>query len=174
MEGILDKKELERLCRWYEDCLKIIPEARKKALQAAADAVKAELDRQIDTRVNDAHGKVKRWQQVTMGSRGGYSKLSPEKVPVTNKYGKQYGYNSRQVTGYLDRGHAVPSPTGKNSNYAPNLRKAILGSNGRAVVPGRLFYSWTKMKASELGIAAMEKSLEQMTEDFVDLLYEKS
>lgn len=172
MREVLDHSELDRLCRWYEDALKCIPEAKQRALRAAAEAVKQELDRQIATRLDDSRGKVRTWQQVTMGSRGGYSRVGPTKQEVTNQYGKRYGYNATQVTGYLERGHAVPSPSGKNQRYQPRLQKAIFGLAGNAVVPGRQFYSFTKMKASGIGIDAMEKELDKLTDEFVDLLAE--
>ena len=70
-----------------------------------------------------------------MGSKGGYSRVGPGKQEVANQYGKKYGYTAAQVTSYLERGHAVPSPTGKSQRYRPNLEKAILGSAGNAVVP---------------------------------------
>ena len=57
MKEILDHSQLSRLCRWYEDALKLIPEAKTRALRAAADAVKQELDRQISSRLDDSHGK---------------------------------------------------------------------------------------------------------------------
>lgn len=172
MKEILDHSQLSRLCRWYEDALKLIPEAKTRALRAAADAVKQELDRQIASRLDDSHEKVRTWQQVQMGSKGGYSRVGPGKQEVANQYGKKYGYTAAQVTSYLERGHAVPSPTGKSQRYRPNLEKAILGSAGNAVVPGRQFYSYTRLKASDLGIAAMEDELDRLTDEFVDLLAE--
>lgn len=172
MRETLDHSELDRLCRWYEEALKCIPEAKRRALRAAAEAVKQELDRQIAIRLDDSRGKVRTWQQVTMGSQGGYSRVGPTKQEVANQYGKRYGYSAAQVTGYLERGHAVLSPFGKNQRYQPRLKKAIFGSIGNAVVPGRKFYSYTRLRSSELGIAAMEDELDRLTDEFVDLLAE--
>lgn len=173
MKGVLDKSELDRLCRWYNEVLKHIPESKSKALKAAAEAVKVEVDRQIGQRVTDSHGKVRSWQGVTMGSEGGYSRVGPTTEPTTNKYGKHYGYNAAQVTSYIERGHGTPKPTGKDPDYRARLKTAILSGNG-AAVPGRLFYSWAKMRASELGVAAAEEVLEKLADEFVDLLYELS
>lgn len=164
------------MVRYYEDVLKHIPDAKTQALKAAAEAVHKKLLENIDSQIDDEHGKVKSWQEVTMGSYGGYSRIGPKKEDIPNQYGKYYGYNSAQVTAHIERGHAVPSPTGKNKRYQPrfNEDRIVFGENGRVIVPGRPFYSDTKTEAGKIALREMEEVLEGLSEKYVDLLYDLS
>ena len=167
MPATVDTRGLDRLVESWDKLLQRFPEEKRSAL----DRLGRELLQRVRREIGGS-GKVAGWQAPHMGSKGGYSRVGPGKQEVANQYGKKYGYTAAQVTSYLERGHAVPSPTGKSQRYRPNLEKAILGSAGNAVVPGRQFYSYTRLKASDLGIAAMEDELDRLTDEFVDLLAE--
>lgn len=174
MKCHLDTDALKRFCAVNEDILKHIPEAKSEALKAMAAAAHEELNRQIDRRLSDGRGKVKGWQEVKMGSEGGYSRVGAKSEPVTNKYGKYYGYNSAQVTAFLERGHAVRGPSGKDPKYRPRLAESTVLTRHGGVVPGRLFYSWAKDASMELALEAAYKVMDKLADDYFELLYELS
>ena len=72
-----------------------------------------------------------------------------------------------ETTRWLERGHGTP-PTGrKTQSY---VRKAktwheIAERSGNGYVEGRLFYSWTYMKAVDHAIEAAEKLLDSISEE---------
>lgn len=178
----IDKTSLERFIRVNEDILKTIPTARRRALYAAATAAQKEVRAEIDQRVDDSRGRVKRWQEVVMGSRGGYSKVAPSKVPVANRQGKYSGYNAAQITGFINHGHGVRAPSGKakrneTSRYSGKLvwndhakRRDSTGAFITGVVPGRMFYSWSRERAAQAGLEAMYEVMDQIADDWQDLL----
>ena len=98
-----------------------------------------------------------------MGSRGGYIKIQAAKEE-TNRY----GYTARQITGYLERGHKMVLP--KRNRYRDVDRSSVSKSDrtventatGDLVVPGYLFYSYTKMRAVNAARMAAESVLEEL------------
>lgn len=174
----LNPEALERLIRTYEDLLKTIPTAKKQILYAAAVAAKRVLDEQISQRVDDSRGRVRRWQEVSMGSRGGYSAVSPTNVQVQSQNGKSYGYNSAQITGFLERGHAAPLPRGRSTTYRERVKTTTIRNDhaktrSQYVIPGRQFYSWTRDHyAPQVALDAMYDKAEELVEDWEDLLAE--
>ena len=74
----LDKQRWDRFWSYWEKELPgQIKSAKRQAAQAAGEAIRDEVARQVRSRVNDAHGRVERWQQLRMGSGGGYIAVSP-------------------------------------------------------------------------------------------------
>lgn len=167
-------QDLGRLLHAFDEVLEKIPEAREKALEAAGERVKKELDRQIVARLpgQDRHGHVRSWQETTMGSKGGYLRIKP-----TNKETVKEPYNSRQVTGYLERGHKIaPSRRGRyravsRSEPAPKKGSHVVTneSNGNLVVKGFQFYSWTRSRAANEARKAAEIVLEELEDTLEDL-----
>ena len=167
-------QDLGRLLHAFDEVLEKIPEAREKALEAAGERVKKELDRQIVARLpgQDRHGHVRSWQETTMGSKGGYLRIKP-----TNKETVKEPYNSRQVTGYLERGHKIaPSRRGRyravsRSEPAPKKGSHVVTneSNGDLVVKGFQFYSWTRSRAANEARKAAEIVLEELEDTLEDL-----
>lgn len=168
-------QDLGRLLHAFDEVLEKIPEAREKALEAAGERVKKELDRQIVARLpgRDQHGRVRSWQDVTMGSKGGYLRIKPTDLEIVNKY----RYNSRQVTGYLERGHKIAS-SGRGryravsrSEAAPKKDSHVVTneSSGDLVVKGFQFYSWTRSRAANEARKAAEIVLEELEDTLEDL-----
>lgn len=168
-------QDLGRLLHAFDEVLEKIPEAREKALEAAGERVKKELDRQIVARLpgRDQHGRVRSWQDVTMGSKGGYLRIKPTDLEIVNKY----RYNSRQVTGYLERGHKMVLP--ERNRYRKVDRSSVSlrekshvvanESNGDLVVKGFQFYSWTRSRAANEARKAAEIVLEELEDTLEDL-----
>ena len=173
METSIKKDALERFVRVNETILRNIPSAKKQALYAAATAAQAVVRREIDRRVDDSRGRVKRWQEVVMGTRGGYAKVAPSDVRVAASNRKYYGYGADDVTRYLERGHGVRAPAGKNKRYGARLKRAGFSRNtGRAYVPGRMFYSFARSDAERAGLEAAWEIMDQISDDYVDFLAE--
>ena len=156
----------QRFWAQWEHVIEQVPEAKRDALKAMGEAVLAELRDQIDLQgVNDARGRVKRWQEYRIGCGGGYVAVSP----VTDEAQVTRGgetTTSKDVTRYLDRGHGVRGPSGRAKRYEPRYQHA------RLYVPGHLFYSYTRDKAGRIAAHAAEKNvlvpLENMLEDIMD------
>lgn len=166
MRTEFDTERWQRFWSSWEHVIEQVPEAKQDALKAMGEAVLAELRSQIDQQgVNDARGRVKRWQEYRVGSGGGYVAVSPvaDEVHVTKSGEKT---SAKDVSRYLDRGHGVRGPSGRNKRYRPRFQHA------RLYVPGHLFYSYTRDKAGRIAAHAAEKNvlvpLENMLEDIMD------
>ena len=159
----LDKQRWDRFWSYWEKELPgQIKSAKRQAAQAAGEAIRDEVARQVRSRVNDAHGRVERWQQLRMGSGGGYIAVSPvsdEAVQVTHGGQKR---SAKDVTRYLERGHGVRPPSGRAERYRPRLR------SGRVYVPGRMFYSWAAAEAEKLALRAADRAMGRIADEIDD------
>ena len=74
----LDKSRWDRFWSYWERELPgQIKTAKGQAVRAAGEAIRDEVAGQVRSRVNDPRGRVERWQQLRMGSGGGYIAVSP-------------------------------------------------------------------------------------------------
>lgn len=154
-------KELEQFLHYYQRVMDAIPNARKEALSAAAEAVKEEVDRQIDLRLQDRNGRVKRWQQVTMGSKGGWARVKPEEMERD-----KWGYDSVDITRYLERGHKAVMSKRHGKVRAYDTKKTVRSaSTGELIVRGRQFYAFSNSKAQQLALAAARKVLDRIEDE---------
>lgn len=143
----LDKKQWETFWKVWNRRLETLPGAKKAALYAAGQAVLPVLRQQIERRVDDRHGRVRKWQEIRLGSKGGYVAISP----VTDEL--SVDQTARDTTRYLERGHKIRPPSGRAKRYSPRIR------SGRTYVPGRMFYSWTRMDATKLAVSAAREEI---------------
>lgn len=159
----LDKQRWDSFWSYWEKELPgQIKDAKRQAMQAAGEAIRDEVAHQVRSRVNDAHGRVERWQQLRMGSGGGYIAVSPvsdEAVQVTHGGQKS---SAKDVTRYLERGHGVRPPSGRAERYRPRLR------SGRVYVPGRMFYSWAAAEAEKLALRAADRAMGRIADEIDD------
>lgn len=159
----LDRQAWDALWQYWEDFItEEWPGAKKAALFAAGQAVLPVLKSQIAKRVDDQRGRVRRWQELRLGSRGGYAAISPRGNLVAAGSGQ---LTDRDVTRYLEHGHRVRLPSGRSKRYDPHIR------SGRLYVPGRLFYSWTKLDAGKIAVEAADKALREASDALDDALY---
>lgn len=163
---LIDQNQWDAFWRVWDRKLETFPDAKKAALFQAGLAVKALLDRQISTRLNDPRGRVRRWQELRVGSGGGYVAISPVDDTVRVSRSTSNQYSARDITRYLERGHKIRMPSGRWKRYVPRVYER-LDANGKnylySIVPGRMFYSWTKMNSSSVAIkAAREEVLKWM------------
>lgn len=149
-----DKKELESFLHFYGKFIQKIPAIKTQALYAAAKSFQEEVRTQIQEQgVRDSFGRVKRWQQVRMGSKGGYAAVYPM-AEHTQKTWRGKPVYSSQITRWLERGHGA--------------RKSRSGfyHSGVQYVKGYLFYSWARSKGVAAARGAFERELDRITDEW--------
>lgn len=174
-KATLDRQKLDRFARRWEDLYHAFPDARRQAAQAMGEAVQKDLNAQIQAAdlENGAKSTVRSWQDVRIGSRGGYAAVSPAGGVAKPRAGqKQHTWRGdpvtqKQVTRWLERGHGTPSTGRMTQNYVRKTKTwhEIAERRGEGYVKGRLFYSWTYMKAVDHAIEAAEKLLDSISEE---------
>lgn len=180
-----DKKQWDTFWKGWERRLETLPGARKAALFQAGRAAEKVLHKQIDSRFDETriarrnkrwvnvHPRedVKRWQDLRLGSFGGYLAISPGKGTVYS------GASYKDVTRYLERGHKTREPSGRWKRYFDRTdgERLIQASYGARksyesffVVPGRMFYSWAQMDATRVAIAAARGEILEWIEGFAE------
>ena len=170
----IDKRSLQKFFEDWDDLIRAVPEAKKAALTVMGEVFKQEVDAQIIAQgVDDSFGHVRAWQEVRIGSGGGYGVLSPRKGTVRDRFGRTHTRNGRsvtakQVTRWLERGHGT-----RKSLYSGKRRwsrevdwSRVDSRTGLVFVPGHLFYSWTKQKATPRAVAAAESELCHIADEF--------
>lgn len=149
----VDTKELQSFIAYYEKFWKKLPVIKSKALYAAGKVLQEEVREQIRAQgVQDRFGRVNRWQQLTLGSQGGYVRVSPMSE-YTESTWKGKDVSSKQITTWLERGHGV--------------RKNRYGYySGPTYVKGRLFYSWAKLRGYSKALDAAAREIDRITDDW--------
>ena len=172
-QATIDRQRLEQFNRYWEALYKVVPEARKKAVEAMGTAVLRELDVQIQAAdlEGDAKGTVTSWQELRVGSKGGYAAVTPQKdtAPPKGKE-KQHTWNGKavtkkQVTGWLERGHGVRQPAPGSDRRWRTLKSKTNDRTGLNHVEGRRFYSWARLKALDRALEAANEALEVFAEE---------
>lgn len=167
----LDRKAIEKFNSYWEDLMEEFPEARASAVKAMGQAVKRDLDAQIGRAdlEADAKGTVRSWQELRLGSRGGYAALSAQKGKPSGGRTKSWrgqAVTIKQVIKWLERGHGVRKPApGSAAAWNRAGRSGLNTVTGLRYVKGRMFYSWTKMKAMEHALDAANEALEIFAEE---------
>ncbi len=102
--------------------------ARKRADQRAIHErlgarMQSEVRSQIRGKINDAHGHISGVQARVVGSGGGYAAVRPS--------GTDSGPNSlNAITNYLENGHAIRRPSGRNPRYRPHIKMLYVSGRG--------------------------------------------
>lgn len=154
-----NREKLERFNRYWAELLKEFPEVRKEAVAAMGEAVLKEVRGQVTARgVRDESGHVREWQEVRIGSRGGYAAIKAKNTPSAHKSKTYHGktVSGSQVTAWLERGHGVPALSKRR--WAGYGRKGKI-AGAKSYVSGHQFYSWTKPRAQELALKAADRVL---------------
>ena len=176
----VERREMDAFARYWDSLYEAVPEARRKAAETMGESVKRDLDAQIGKAdlESDAKGTVRSWQQIRIGSLGGYAAVSPKAYKWSHQHGKgkpkfwkQMRVSTRMVTKWLERGHGVghrPSTNSKGSRLARGLREGKSMWNDKTgvnFVYGRMFYSWAKMKAWDHAKDAADKVLGKIADE---------
>lgn len=173
LKAELNRKAVRKFISYWEDLIEEFPEARGEAVRTMGEAVKRDLDAQIGRAdlEEDARGTVISWQELRLGSLGGYAAITPKADTARPRAGKQHTWKGKavtqkQVTRWLERGHGVRKPApGSDRAWNRAGRSGINTVTGLRYVKGRMFYSWTKMKALEHALDAANEALEIFAEE---------
>ena len=166
---------MDRFARYWEKLYQAFPDARRQAAQAMGEAVQKDLNAQIQAAdlENGAKSTVRSWQDVRIGSRGGYAAVSPAGGVAKPRAGqKQHTWRGnpvtqKQVTRWLERGHGTPSTGRMTQNYVRKTKTwhEIAERRGEGYVEGRQFYSFTRMKAWEHARKAADQALSLIADE---------
>ena len=143
-------EQIDRLCEKLKRSPEVFQQARRECFEAAAREAERIVDRQIG-----GSGKVQRWQESTVGTRGGYARVAPKKetwTERTKKAGNRYAVGA--VTNAIVSGHRFPSPSGRRY-YKPRIR------SGGMKVPGRPFYDQAEPQIRDLARRTAEQVVER-------------
>ena len=97
----MDRARLEQFNRFWEELLQAVPDARRQAVEEAGAAVQRELNAQIGAAelADGAKGTVRTWQELRVGSKGGYAALSPGKGTAQPRAGEaQHTWKGKPVS----------------------------------------------------------------------------
>ncbi|MEQ2445003.1 hypothetical protein WMO64_16240 [Pseudoflavonifractor sp. CLA-AP-H29] len=181
-----ERKRLDQFLRFWEPLFEKVPEARRAAVEAMGETVKQELDAQIRAAdlEEDAKGTVISWQEVRLGSGGGYVAVSPVKGKSVQsrdrtKRGeklRQHTYRgaavtSHQITKWLEKGHGArqADPTKayawSRSRWNRDHAAPFNDRTGKQYIQGRMFYSWASLKARDIALRAASRVLERIGDE---------
>lgn len=132
-------QQLEILADRFDKSVAEFPAIRRSALETAGRQLLPVVQGRIGGR-----GKVQTWQELHMGSRGGYAAVRPKAKTFvqTKRTGKQYAVGA--VTSAIEHGHKTRSGGGR--------------------VPGKHFYQSALPDAVRLQNAAAEEISRRLTE----------
>ena len=148
LEGL---DQIDRLVKKLEKSPEIMAKAKRAAFEDAAPEAKRLVDSSIATSLEGNVGKVQRWQEAYVGSKGGYAAVRPKAntwTEATKKAGHRYAVGA--VTNAIVSGHRFPSPSGRKY-YKSRVKIAALR------VPGRPFYAEVQSKIENLAKRTAEK-----------------
>jgi len=137
----MDRARLEQFNRFWEELLQAVPDARRQAVEEAGAAVQRELNTQIGAAelADGAKGTVRTWQELRVGSKGGYAALSPGKGTAQPRVGetqhtwKGKPVSKKQVTRWLERGHGTRRPGGRKRPAGRRSQRVVEpGGAGRS------------------------------------------
>lgn len=139
---------LKKLDNDLRDIFADIPKSREELHEKIADIIKEEVDKEINSSgLNDSSGKIKNWQESTVGSGGGYAAGHAIKGETGDK-------SPGAITNYLENGHRIREPGGNAKNYHPRIKKPY--------VDGYHFYQSASTTVESKAIAEAERYVEEM------------
>ena len=142
--------ELEKLSNDIQKIISEAPEKRRKLHEQIANLLETELNKNIDSSINDSNGNVKSMQEKKVGSGGGYAAVHPKKG---NRGKLRYG----ELTSYLENGHAIRKPSSNSGRYRPRIKVSY--------VNGGHFYQKTASSIEAKVIALAEKFVDDIIRD---------
>lgn len=140
MAQTVELEGLDRIRRSWDALLQRFPEEKRRALSQVGQALLQQVRGQIG-----GTGKVAGWQNVHLGSGGGYVAVRARaKTYQTTKSGKRYavGYITNAIEGGHRTGGPRPGPKAAGYRYQPRLRVSA--------VPGLWFYDTVRRQADSL------------------------
>ena len=130
----------------------VIKEAKRQAFQAAAPKLKTLVQTEIG-----GSGRVRRWQEGYVGSKGGYAAVRPKAETYIETKGKQKGFRAgpkRYAVGYIT--NAI------NSGHRSPRNREGFRTNGR-VVAGKQFYQRAQAQAEQVAQETAQQIVQALT-----------
>lgn len=132
----IDTSGLSELRRTFQQARQSILQLQRAAHERLGQVVQRTVRGNISTSLNDSHGKIASWQDVFVGSRGGYVAVRVATSPT--------GPNGAgAVTNYLENGHVKRRKRTYVRKQTRNVR-IIRAQAGDNWVDGRHFYQKSK------------------------------
>lgn len=122
----VDLKALDELEKDIADLIKSFPDMQRELHEEFANTIKKKVDSEIVASLKNGASKIKRLQGKYVGSYGGYAAVRA----VDTSTGSE---SPGAITNYLENGHKIRKPTGRNKRYKPRINKIY--------VDGYHFYS---------------------------------
>lgn len=161
MDSFFERDDLELLADNLDRLVEQFPARRKEYHERLAKRMKTLLDGEIAGSINDAHGKIRGWQEAATG-RGGYAAVRPVKAGATGDHGSQ----PYPITGYLDNGRLrhYPRPGRKVTTGKRHIKKDtyLHRVEKSGWVEGAQFYAAARSRINALAL--------ELAEEFVDEL----
>lgn len=153
----LDKKEIEEWAHYWESLFQVVPEARADAVKAWGERMQEEVRRQVTSQgVQDSREHVRSWQELRLGSLGGWAAVSPRsgKAGIAGD-GRAHTWKGNQVTAsqvtrWLESGHG-----NRKTRFGTRFNTATASRYTK----GHLFYSWAEMIAEREALKAADDAL---------------
>lgn len=140
--------------RW-QNAVDSIPGLREKLLERIGTQIQNKVRQNIDASgLNDARGRVKRWQNPHMGTKRRYVAVRPDSVEVPAGYKDRERLNAGALTNFLASGHRVRGPSGKAERYEPRARMTR--------VRGYDFYKQARGQAEKIALQEAEAFLKEL------------
>lgn len=117
---------LEEIDRIMQEIIEEAPDRMREFHEAVGKAALEEVRAALGS-----SKKVSGWQQMHVGSGGGYAAVRPDSG-MTEENSEGISYAHGHITNALENGHRTRSPSGRNARYYPRLKMAR--------VPGKFFY----------------------------------
>lgn len=143
----IEKGNFERGIQAIEDILLSFPREKQALLKRLGDRAKQELDRNISAgsaAFVDGGAKLRGWQRVYMGSRGGYSAI--------------------RAAGSAEGVASGPNSAGAITNYHENGFQPSKGGSGRRL-NGQFFYRAASNKMERVAADEAEEMMSSLLED---------
>lgn len=167
-----EREKMDAFVRYWEDLFEEFPKAKKCAVEAMGEATQKHLYRQISR--SGFHGNadytVSSWQVIKVGSGGGYATVKPKAYKWSRdggrgkpKFWKGVRVTTKMVTKWQERGYATRKPSAGSSRAWNTLRGTKVVYTAADYVPGKQFYSYTKLHAADIAIKAAEQVLERIS-----------
>lgn len=131
-----------------------IPELRRAAHERLGQVVQRTVRGNISTSLNDSHGKIAGWQDIFVGSGGGYVAVRAATSPAGRD-------GAGAVTNYLENGHVKRQRRTYVRKQTRNVR-IIRAQASNNWVEGRHFYQKSK--------SSLKREVQQEAENILNQL----
>lgn len=157
-ESFVDMAEWTAFWKNWDATIKKMPDMKAEMLRKVGEDIQNEVRRTIlSSGVNDAHGRVRSWQNPHVGSGLGYVAVRSDSVEVQSGGGGRKSINAGAITNFLTSGHRVRPPSGRAKRYVPRTRMAR--------VPGARFYKTAEASTVKIALEAAEAYLREIDEE---------